>query len=360
MNRIVLNRVLLFVASLLVAFSVAAETRYGVIPVDSPDPTAIDAHDGSGVYVVTTGRGIPIWHSTNLLDWKVVGRVFETACPEWTREYVPNGRGIWAPDIIYHNGLYHIYYSVSTFGSQRSVIGLAVNRSLRPDDPDNRWEDRGVVLESLPDRIDYNAIDAAAFVDDDGKMYLYWGSYWTGLKGVEIDTTTGKPRAYAEGSLKIPKDYVAVARRRPGHDTSIEAAYLTKREQYYYLWTSRGSCCDGVKSTYHIAIGRATAPLGPFVDRDGERMNAGGGTIILESNSEWKGTGHNGAFHLRPKTSDETTREYIILAAYSASEPEKRRLTQIRPITWDKDGWPLIGSIITGSTADSSTLGKQE
>ena len=315
-----------------------------VIPFDTPDPTAIEAADGSGVYVFTTGPGINITRSKDLVHWERVGKLFDERVPEWAVKMIPGSKGIWAPDVAFLNGKYYVYYSVSTFGGQRSVIGVATNVTLNPDDPKYKWVDEGLVLESHPDHTDYNAIDSALFVNDDGKAYLYWGSYWTGLKAVEVDPKTGKPFQYRDGDLKIPADYIAVARRKSQRDTSIEAPYVVKRGEYYYLFTSRGSCCDGERSTYHLAIGRSEKPLGPFVDKEGNLMNEGGGTIILTSTEKWKGTGHNGFF--RTVESDGTKRDWLILAAYHADLVRRGRLTQVRPLHWDDEGWPVPGGVL--------------
>ena len=331
---------------LILGVSFAQETLHmAVVPFDSPDPTAIEDPAGSGIYVFATGKGIQIIHGKTLLDWKRIGRVFSEDVPVWARERIPGSRGIWAPDIVRVDNLYYLYYSVSTFGSQRSVLGLAVNRTIDPSDPEYAWEDRGLVLESHPDHTDYNAIDSALFVDDDGKAYLYWGSYWTGLKAVEVDRKTGKPFRYRSGELKIPEGYVAVANRGGGQDTSIEAPYVVKNGKWYYLFTSRGSCCDGVKSTYHIVLGRSEKPLGPFVDKEGKRMDLGGGTVLLSSTEKWKGTGHNGFFRTLGK--DNKSADWLILAAYDAGQPKKGRLTQVRPLTWDEAGWPVVGPILS-------------
>lgn len=345
-----------------------------VIPYNTPDPTAMEGMDGSGIYVFSTNPGITISRSTDMVDWTRLGVVFPEKIPAWAKAKIPGANAIWAPDIVRLNGQYYLYYSVSTFGSQRSVIGVATNRTLNPDSPDYQWIDRGMVLESDPRYTDYNAIDSALFVDSDGRAYLFWGSYWTGIKAVEIDATTGKPFAYQnlasenmaetdsknsnanpngdtdkneknseneQNSLKIPADYRAIARRE-GTDTSIEAAYVIRRNDWYYLFTSRGSCCDGVKSTYHIVVGRAESPLGPYLDRDGKRLDAGGGTLLLESSERWKGTGHNAVFQT---TDANGSYDWLILAAYDATTPKKGRLTQIRPLIW-QDGWPVAGDIV--------------
>lgn len=319
-----------------------------VIPFDTPDPTAIQTPDGEGLYVFSTGRGITISYSTNFIDWEhtdriFVGTQFPDAMPGWAKKAIPNARGIWAPDVVLLNNRYYVYYSVSTMGSQRSVIGLVTNKTLDKTSPDYQWQDEGIVLESHPDYTDYNAIDSALLVDNDGKTYLFWGSYWTGLKAIEVDSQTGKPSRYRPGELKIPADYVSIA-SRPEPDTSIEAAYVIRRGKYYYLFTSRGSCCDGIKSTYHIAIGRSEKPLGPYVDKEGQRMDQGGGSVLLSGTEKWKGPGHNGFFQT---TKDGKNKgDWIILHAYDAQEPAKGRLTQIRPVYWNTSDWFTLGEVL--------------
>jgi arabinan endo-1,5-alpha-L-arabinosidase len=324
----------------------AQSPKQAVIPYDTPDPTAILTPDEKGLYVFSTGRGIPISYSTNLLDWERTDRVFAGArfpngMPEWAQKAIPGAKSLWAPDVVFFNGKYYVYYSVSTFGSQRSAIGLATNKTLDKTSSDYEWQDEGMVLESHPDHTDYNALDSALFVDDDSKTYLYWGSYWTGLKGVEVDPKTGKPFRYAPGELKIPADYVSVASQP---DTGIEAAFVVRRGKYYYLFTSRGGCCDGLESTYHMAIGRSEKPLGPYVDKNNVRMDKGGGDIWLTATDKWKGPGHNGFF--RTTKEGKNKGDWIILHAYDSDEPKTGRLSQICPLYWSESDWPILGEIL--------------
>lgn len=332
---------LFVVLSIAVSSAVMAqEEKLAVFPSDSPDPAIAKCKDGTGYYVFTTGRGIRIFHSTDLIEWKQIGQVFRENVPQWAREAIPGSGNIWAPDIVYMNDKYYLMYSVSTFGSQRSLIGLAVNKTLDPKSPEYKWEDMGMVLESDKQGFDYNAIDSALFADKDGKAYLYWGSYWTGLKAVEVDPKTAKPFAYDEnGKLKKPAGYIPVAKRARGSD-DIEAVFVIRHDDKYYMFVSWGSCCDGVNSTYRIAVGRSDKPLGPFVDKDGKKLTEGGGTLILSGDERWKGTGHNSFLH----TGDG---DYLVYAAYDAQKPRLGRLSQIRQISWDADGWPVVGEILS-------------
>ena len=292
------------------------------------DPTAVVGHNGdSGTFAFATGKGVKILHSLDLTNWNAVGRVFETDVPPWAKAAVPASDGIWAPDITFHDGLYHLYYSASSFGSQRSVIGLAVNRRLEPGHPDNRWLDRGLVIESHPGKCDFNAIDPALFVDEDGRWTLFFGSFWSGIKAVALDPKTGKTAA--EKPTIIP-----IASRAPGVPGSpIEAAYVIKRAGWFYLFVSWDHCCKGAESDYKVVVGRSPAALGPFLDKSGKPMLEGGGTLLLASDEHWAGPGHNGV--LQTNAGD-----FLVHHAYRRDRPHLGRLFLIRPLTWTDDGWP--------------------
>ncbi len=309
-----------------------ADSPEGVL-IGGPDPTAVaiprSPSDGPkyDYYAVVTGRGIPILHSTDLKSWEPIGRVFSMPVPAWAAREVPGSSGIWAPDLSFHDGQYYLYYSVSTFGSQRSVIGLAVNKAIDPRDPAYRWIDRGKVIESFPKRCDYNAIDPNLVVAD-GRWYLFFGSFWSGLKAIELDSATGKPKPDAP--------LVPVA-SRPNHPThAIEGAYVIRRGEYYYLFASWDRCCDGADSDYKVVVGRSKDVLGPYVDADGRKMLEGGGTVVLQSDDRWKGPGHNGILH----TSESW---WMIHHTYDVRHLERHRILQVRPMTWTDDAWPVIG-----------------
>ena len=304
-----------------------------------PDPAIVESHDGSGYYVFATGHGVKVFHSADLLSWKQIGRVFDRHVPEWAEKAVPGCDGIWAPDIRYFNGQYYLYYSVSTFGSQRSVIGLAISKSVNPESPDYGWEDQGVVVESFAEKNDFNAIDPAVFSDSNGKAYLYWGSYWTGIKGIEIDPQTGKP---FDGKF----EYVALAQRTAtGIPTNIEAPFMVKHRESYYLMASWDFCCAGEDSTYKVVVGRSQSPLGPFVDMQQRTMDKGGGEVILASDARWRGPGHNS--FLQTDKGD-----YLVHHVYDGEEVKKGRILQVRPVTWTRDGWLEVKSPLKDPLAE--------
>lgn len=305
-------------------------------PPACPDPAILQSPTDHKFYVFGTGRGIPVWQSDDLLVWRRAGRVFTEDVPSWAQDLVPKARIVWAPDISWFNGLYHLYYSVSSLGSQRSAIGLAVCTQLGSAGPDGHWKDLGPVLQSAPGPCDFNAIDPALCVDRDGTPYLFWGSFWTGIKACRVDPATGK---LAENPPKI----VSVASRAKGVDPpAIEASFVIFRDGFYYLFVSWDACCSGLQSNYKVMVGRASSVLGPYVDFQGRPLTDGGGTLVLASTTRWRAPGHNSI--LRTDRGD-----WLVCHAYDAEDPANGaqeagsgRLLHIRPLLW-LNGWPSVG-----------------
>jgi len=292
------------------------------------DPCAVK--DGDTYYVFSTGpsgadSGLIPWRSSkNLLQWSRGGAVFP-ALPGWAADAVPGAKGIWAPDISYFNGRFHLYYAVSTFGSNHSVIGLATNAALNPAAPNYAWQDQGLVLSS--DSFDkYNAIDPSHVVDRDGKHWLCFGSFWTGIKMIRLDPTTGKPSA--------DDATVHALAYRPQPPDAIEAPFIIERGGFYYLFVSFDFCCRGANSNYNIVAGRSTDITGPFLGPDGNDMMHGYGQQLLVGNERFKGPG--GASVLR-----DPSRDYLVYHAYDAQNGGIPTL-RISPIGWTPDGWPSV------------------
>jgi arabinan endo-1,5-alpha-L-arabinosidase len=283
------------------------------------DPCIIKS--GAAYYVFSTHGGIFVRKSVDLQKWERDGQVLP-GVPAWAKDLVPEARDLWAPDISFFSGKLHLYYSVSSWGKNRSCIGLATNRTLDRASPEFRWVDEGLVIASMPGRDGFNAIDPNVFCDDDGTIWLSFGSYFNGIQMVRLDPDTGKPT----GSPFV------IARRKGG---AIEAPFVIRRGRYYYLFVSVDRCCRGVESTYKIMVGRSPAVEGPYIDIAGEKLLDGGGTLVLAGYGRFRGPGHNAVLH-------EGDTDYLVHHFYDR-EARGRSKLQIRPMIWGNEGWPLAG-----------------
>lgn len=286
------------------------------------DPSTI-VKEGDRFYCFVTGNGIVARMSDDLKEWRDIGPVFAHP-PEWTKTAVPEFRGhFWAPDVAKFGDRYFVYYSVSSFGKQVSAIGVASSPTLNPDDPVHAWTDHGPVIQSKVGD-PYNTIDPAIFIDDDSRVWLTFGSFWTGIHLFEVDANTGLRK-----EPETPPAQLANYRM-------IEAPYLTKRGDWYYLFVNFDQCCKGKESTYNIRVGRSKSVSGPYVDREGKDLREGGGTMVLNTEGARIGPGHAGIIA-------ENGVEYLSYHYYDGDTDRGTPTLGIRTIAWDEAGWPMVG-----------------
>lgn len=300
--------------------------------VDVHDP--VMTREGDTWYLFSTGPGITIYSSKDRVNWRYSDRAFTTE-PTWAKSISPSFDGhLWAPDIYFHNNQFYLYYSVSAFGKNTSAIGVTVNKTLNPKSPDYRWEDKGIVIQSVPNRDLWNAIDPAIVVDEQGAGWMSFGSFWGGLKMFKLNADWTRP---AE-----PQEWHSIAKRErsiliPDTDArpaEIEAPFILRKGDYYYLFASWGLCCKGANSTYHLVVGRSKNATGPYLDKAGKDMNDGGGSLLIKGNKNWVGLGHNSAYTWDDK-------DYLVLHAYETADKYLQKL-KILNINWDKEGWPMV------------------
>lgn len=237
------------------------------------DPTM--CKDNSGTYFVfSTGPGIEIRTSTDRTAWTLRGLVWPNGA-SWTNTYTGTTNGsLWAPDCYYQNGKFILYYAASTFGSQNSAIFMATSTTGLP----GSWTNQGLVISSSSSN-NFNAIDPNLLVDG-SIWYMSLGSFWTGIKGVPISSSTGKPTTSTLTSLS----------QRASPD-AIEASVIYKFGSFYYLFTSWDNCCQGTSSTYNIRVGRSSTYNGNYVDQSGVALTNGGGTLVLQTHDGIFGPG---------------------------------------------------------------------
>ena len=137
----------------------------------------------------------------------------------------------------------------------------------------------------------YNAIDPSVFHDRDGSLWLTFGSYWTGIKLIQLDPADRQTNG-AGFEAVYPLAY----------NESIEASYLCRHDDYYYLFVNWGSCCQGPKSTYNIRIGRSKSVTGPYLDKAGvDMLHSGGSLFLATTNGPLIGPGHAGTLNAEGK-----------------------------------------------------------
>jgi arabinan endo-1,5-alpha-L-arabinosidase len=292
------------------------------------DPSRI-LKEGDRYYTFGTGDFIVSKSSANLRHWTSGPTVFSSV-PTWTRAAVPGFNStFWAPDVVHVGDKYYLYYSVSTFGSQVSAIGLATSPTLNPAAPNYGWSDQGMVIQSQVGS-PYNTIDPAIFLNNDGRMWMTFGSYWNGIYLTELNPATGK-------RISDTSPIVRLAYNPAGaHD--LEASYLHREGDYYYLFVNYGSCCSGVNSTYNIRVGRGTTPAGAFRDKAGNLMTSGGGSLFLGAEGNFNGPGHLSIV-------EESGVEFFSYHYYDGNAGGAPKLN-LRPLAWTPDGWPVIADTL--------------
>ena len=196
------------------------------------------------------------------------------------------------------------------------------------------WTDRGLVLKSDP-RDDFNAIDPFRIDLSDGRAFLAFGSFWSGIKLRELDPATGK---------LIPEDtpMIPLASR---HGGAIEAASILEHDERFYLFVSFDQCCKGVASTYNIRVGRADRIEGPYLDREGRSMLDGGGTLVLGTTGRFIGPGGQEPV----KTAKG---EMLVYHYYDGADAGVAKL-ELAPIRWS------CGRLARARPASAMSLGRR-
>ena len=338
-NFLICAAALLLGASLMARNPESGEFEYP----DAHDPVA--AFCDGRYYVFTTGMGI--MSSDDLTHWRFEGRVLEET-PEWAAD--KGFRGMpWAPDVQFHNGQYYVYYSYSHFGRNLSAIGVATNKTLNPESPDYRWVDHGMIVESVPGRDEWNAIDANVIVDENGTGWLAFGSFWRGIKMFRLDETLTR--------MAEPQEWYPLCRRPEGttkkvsggedgieHDPrgrdfdpgdgAVEAPFIFRHGDWYYLFVSYDLCCRGAASTYNVVVGRAAEVTGPYLDKEGKSLMEGAGSVVARGDGRYAGVGHCAVVNFDGK-------DYMFMHGYD-KEYDYRSKLLIREISWTPDGWPEI------------------
>ncbi|MBT2229220.1 arabinan endo-1,5-alpha-L-arabinosidase [Nonomuraea sp. NEAU-A123] len=278
------------------------------------DPSVVKT--SSGYLVAHTGNNITLKTSTDRTAWRDAGVAFPGGA-SWTLPYTGGGASLWAPDISRRNGKYYMYYAASTFGSRNSAIFLATSAT----GASGTWANQGLVIATTSSS-SYNAIDPNLITDAAGNWWLSFGSFWTGIKLIPLNSSTGLRSGTALYSIA----------QRTGGSTAVEAPFIFRHGSYYYLWVSFDLCCQGASSTYRIMVGRSTSVTGPYVDRNGTAMTSGGGTQVLAGHGSVHGPGHQAVI----------TDSDADVVFYHYYTDNGAALLGINLIAYDSAGWPYV------------------
>src|SRR3954464_13426511 len=293
------------------------------------DPSIIRAQDASDpnwylycttdpLYEGSTIHWLPIFKSSDLVNWNYAGDVFQGA-PSW----IASGASIWAPEIKFFNGLYHLYYAASntTIGLGGSAIFVATSSS-----PTGPWSPNStpVVEPSGPSRW---TLDPEV-VEDAGQRYIFFGSFGGGIAARQLSP---------DGVTSVPASEVQIT-----VSDRYEGAYVVKHGDYFYLLASASDCCRGPLTGYSVFAGRSPNLLGPYVDAEGASLldSRVGGTPVLAMNGDrWMGPGHN------TMVTDANGQDWIIYHAVDVNHPYFNGSLTRRPALIDRldwiNGWPV-------------------
>lgn len=292
--------------------------------------TQDDWGDGKG------SRLIPVLESPDLVHWELVGEAFEKK-PDWKRE-----GGIWAPDVVQVDDHFLLYYAYSTWGDTNPGIGVAISKK-----PQGPFIDQGKLFDSQDIGVP-NSIDPF-YWEEDGTKYLFWGSYsktdQQGTYGVELSS---------DGlNITAPSEKFKIAAG------DFEAVVIHKREGWYYFIGSKGHCCNGARSDYHVLVARSKNLKGPYVDDKGRNVTERGhGTVLLNGNKAFVGTGHSTRIITDDKNQDWILYHGIDPQTGKVSSGASRRVLLLDKITWE-DGWPRIESRSASFTESDAPFFKE-
>lgn len=340
-----------------------------VTEIEVHDPAIYEDKQSKCFYIYgTTGCG---YSSKDLVHWKPMGQLVKRPNKEaidWT-----GSEAIWAPDIVKVGDEYRLYCTNSSWGVRQSCIFLAVSDSAK-----GPFLPKGIVLKTS-NAGDVNAIDANIIEDPaTGRQYMVYGSFWGGIRIVELNKETGfllDPSEITSEDVEFAKkqslgdgqEYLLngasrenleqmigstkklgkkIAQRPRWNDSAIEGPYIIYHPdtQYFYLFVSYGSLtCD-----YNIRVGRSKNITGPYLDYNGRDMvdlqdkDCTTGLMVscgyryLDGEAKM-GPGHNSVL-LRENGEIYLVSHIRKLAFNTDIGPG---LLQIRKMVMTPDGWPI-------------------
>ena len=271
-------------------------------------------------------------------SYKDYKTVFVNGVPAWAKQFqIWNPTGEFDAPSILDSGKY-IFYTVYDEGDSkiRDAIGVAENTGT-PENPE--WVDIGIVVQSFDEKLSTaRAMDPSVIRDIDDRVYLIFGSHAGGIFVTELDTNKMLLKNYNDKptTTEYPERFINIAFNSGIDEVEIEAPYIYKNGEYYYLFVNHGKCCNGINSTYFIVLGRSKNINGPYLDKNGNDMLNGGGSVFLKAEGRYIGPGHSGIA---------ATSEYGDVFTYHFYDGLDNGVSKlgVRSLNWDSNGWPILG-----------------
>lgn len=315
-------------------------TTAAVLPVNGYTETAV-VHDPSIFYDEASktyyafGSDFASASSVNLIDWKQetepnVGSETLFGTRNWgsvltqSAALAGTGSNLWAPDVHYFNGKYVMYYSLTaSFGTNKSLIGR-----VEADSPLGPYSNETIILESVTttETSHPNCIDPQLFYDQDGTLWMVYGSFFTGIYIKEMDEN-GFPVEEGWGKLIWNNS----------NAFGIEGPFVFYNEatNYYYLMVSEGD----LKTNYNMRVARSKKPDGPYIDIEDELVAETGDGNKLAGNYQFEGAetrvglGHNSVM-------EQNGTFYVICHARNAVNGSYH--LEVHQLYFNEDGWPVM------------------
>jgi len=325
-----------FIVTLAAALFVSCGTKNGlqptvelqnpIIPGYFADPTIVE-HDGKFyLYVTADPWGadfLSCWVSDNFRDWTF--QTLNWPTKEACTSPASNENKVWAPSVVKKGGLFYMYVSVGSevwCGKAKHPLGPWEN--ILGDKPMIAYDQSRF----------YHVIDAEAFIDTDGKSYLYWGSGWDWINGhcfaAELNDDMS---SFKSAPVEVtPSNY-------------FEGPFMVKHNDKYFLTYSDGKTID---DTYKVRYAVGDSPFGPFKE-------AGNSPILKTSHSlQTFGPGHHSVFPFDGKN-------YVLYHKHSLPFPATTVLRQvcINEMPFDEAG-NEITTIIPYDTQSFPNLAKKQ
>ena len=264
---------------------------------DYSDPDIIRVGNDFFMVAFTYFPGVPVLHSTDLINWKLISYAVEKMSLD--KYSVPcHGMGVWAPSIRYHDNKFWVY-----FGDPDEGIFMA-----NTENPFGKWNDTVCIAKSK------GWIDTCPFWDDDGNAYL--------IRGVAKSRIGYKSKLFlhkmSTDGTKLLDDGLLVFDGRINHPT-IEGPKIYKRNGYYYIFAPAG----GVQTGWQM-VARSKNIYGPYEHK----------VVMWQGNSPINGPHQGGLIDM--DNGESWFIHFQDLEGYG-------RVTHLQPAKWTDDNWIEIG-----------------